>query len=97
MRISDASEWACIIEAGTFKPGNVHPGRKGFFEYVVSAVLLGKSIEKVCESGQGHLGKFIKEAVHDRVQYVPSNTNLGIIMLFVPIAVAASQGRDDLQ
>lgn len=97
MRISEASEWACILEAGTFKPGNIHPGRKGFFEYVVSAVLLGKSIIRICESDHVHLGKFIKEAVHDRVQYVPSNTNLGIVMLLVPIAVAARQGRDDLQ
>ena len=94
MRISDASEWACIIEAGTFKPGNVYPGKKGFLEYVVSAVLLGKSIERICESDHIHLGEFIKEVVYDRVQYVRSNTNLGIIMLFVPIAVAASRGGD---
>lgn len=61
---------------------------------MVSAVLLRKPIEKVCESDHVHLGKFIRGAVYDRVQYVRSNTNLGIIMLFVPIAAAASRGSD---
>ncbi len=97
MRISKASEWACIIEAGTFKPGNISPGREGFFDYVVSALLLGKTIERICKQDEVHLGKFMKEAVLDRVTFVPSNTNFGIIVLFVPIAAAASKKIGDLQ
>ncbi|KYK35481.1 MAG: hypothetical protein AYK18_03320 [Theionarchaea archaeon DG-70] len=94
MSIPEASELACIIEAGTFKPGNIYPGREGFIDLVVSAVLLRRSIEKILNSSEGHLGMFIKEAVADRVTYIPANTNFGIILLFVPLAVAASKGRE---
>lgn len=93
MKVSEACELACIVEAGTFKPGNVHAGRRGFFDFVVSAVVLRKSIEKVCR-GEVHLGKFIKEAVSDRKEVVAENTNFGIILLCVPIAAAASQGGE---
>lgn len=97
MRIPEASEWACIVEAGTFKPGNIHPGRKGFFDFVVSAVLLRTSLERICSTQEVYLGKFIKEAVLDRLKFVDSNTNLGIILLHVPIAVAASRGVGTLE
>ncbi len=93
MKIPEASEWACIVEAGTFKPGNIHPGRKEFFDFVVSAGLLRTSLEKICNTEEVYLGKFIKEAVLERLKFVDSNTNLGIILLHVPIAVAASRGR----
>ena len=96
MKIPETSEIACIIEAGTFKPGNTYPGRKGFIDFVVSAVLLRKTLERVCKQDV-HLGRFIREAVQDRKKFVPENTNLGIILLHVPIAVAASQGVETLE
>lgn len=92
MKIPEVSEWACIVEAGTFKPGNVYPGRKGFFDFVVSAVVLRTSLERICSTKEVHLGRCIKEAVVDRRKYVTENTNLGIILLYVPLAVAASRG-----
>lgn len=92
MNIPEASELACIIEAGTFKPGNIYPGREGFIDYVVSAVLLRRSMGKILNSSDDQLGASIKEAVADRVTYIPANTNFGIILLFVPLAVAASKG-----
>lgn len=97
MRIAAASEYACIIEVGTFKPGNVCPGRKEFVDFVISGVTLGKTVERICGMKEVRLGQFIKEAVVDRANVVLSNTNLGIILLHVPIAVAASGGIHTLE
>ncbi len=96
MKISAASVYACIAEAGTFKPGNVYPGRKGFLDFVVSAVVLGKTIERVCNEKMS-LGESIKEAVVDRAKMVVTNTNLGIILLFMPLVAAAEKGVGELQ
>ncbi len=96
MKISEASEMASIIEASTFKPGNVHVGKKGFLDFVVSAVVLRGTLERICEQDI-HLGQFIREAVVDRKKYVCENTNLGIILLHVPIAVAAAQDTGTLK
>jgi triphosphoribosyl-dephospho-CoA synthase len=90
MKISEASAYACIIEAGTFKPGNIYPGRTGFLDLIISAMLLGKTLERHCSTEEVHLGQLIKEAVLERAELVPSNTNLGIILLHGPIAMAAS-------
>ncbi len=97
MKISETCMISCIVEAGTFKPGNIYPGKRGFLDFVVSAVLLGKTIEKVCNEREVHLGRFVKEAVLERKRFVASNTNLGIIMLCMPIAVAATKGVDRLE
>lgn len=94
MKISQACVYACIVEAGTFKPGNVYPGRKGFLDFVVSAVVLGRTIEGMCST---KVGDCIKEAVLDRANVVFTNTNLGIILLFVPLAAAAAEGKGRLQ
>jgi triphosphoribosyl-dephospho-CoA synthase len=91
--VSEACELACIVEAGTFKPGNVYYGRKGFFDFVVSAVVLRKSVARMCRE-EVELGRFIKEAVTDRRKVVAGNTNFGIIVLCVPLAVAASRRGD---
>jgi triphosphoribosyl-dephospho-CoA synthase len=93
MQVAEASELACIIEAGTFKPGNVYPGRKGYINFLVSAFVLRRTIERMLPQKIG-VGTFIKEAVLDRKRMVPENTNLGIILLHVPLAVAASRGGD---
>ncbi|MCS3900872.1 triphosphoribosyl-dephospho-CoA synthase [Methanococcus voltae] len=42
-----------------------------------------------------NVGKFIKEAVAESVKWSPSNANLGIIMLHIPIAMAASKLQDN--
>jgi triphosphoribosyl-dephospho-CoA synthase len=97
MDIWEASEYACIIEAGTFKPGNVDSRHKEFLDYVVSALLLGRSIQDMLDLNEIHLGRFIKEAVIRRTRIVPSNTNLGIILLHIPLAVAASANRMNMR
>lgn len=97
MDIWEASEYACIIEAGTFKPGNVHSRREEFLDFVMSALLLGKSIRNMLSQNEIHMGKFIREAVMERSRVVPSNTNLGIILLHIPLAVAASVNRKNMQ
>ncbi|MGC1120588.1 MAG: triphosphoribosyl-dephospho-CoA synthase [Candidatus Methanofastidiosia archaeon] len=96
MDIWEASEYACIIEAGTFKPGNVDSRRKEFLDFVVSALLLGKSIQNMLSQNEIQLGKSIKEAVVERTKIVPSNTNLGIILLHIPLAVAASANQRNM-
>ena len=96
MKISKASEMASLLEASTFKPGNVYVGRKGFLDFLVSAVVLGGTLERICERDI-HVGQVIKEAVLDRKKYVRENTNLGIILLHVPLAVAAAQDTGTLE
>ena len=96
MKISEASEMASIIEVSTFKPGNVYGGRKGFLDFVVSAIVLRGTLERIC-GRDIHVGQFIREAVVDRKKYVCENTNLGIILLHVPLAVAAAQDTGTLK
>lgn len=91
MKIPNACENACIIEASTLKPGNVHPGREGYTDMVFSGVLLAQTLQE-CLSKDISLGYIIKKAITDRMKIISENTNLGIVLLCVPLAKAAFKG-----
>ncbi len=81
---------ACLLEVTAPKPGNVH--RSADFEdltfpqFVVSAVVLGQSLERCHSDG---LGRTVLEIVRQTQQVVGTNTNLGMALLLTPLYLAA--------
>ena len=102
--VAKIAQIASVLEvSGHPKPGNVH--RTQDFEdmvyedFLVSGIVIGNTMKKAAERGLKYrnkskpteikLGELIKEAVIETNKWVENNTNLGIIMLLTPIAVAA--------
>lgn len=88
--VGRATELACILEASAAKPGNVSPGKPSpdasFEDYALSARVLAQSLRRA----RGvPLGGTILRAVRARRRRIRANTNLGIILLFAPLAKAA--------
>jgi triphosphoribosyl-dephospho-CoA synthase len=85
--IGQCATLACLLEATAPKVGNVHRGADfedlTFGDFVVSAVAIGPAMEAAANTGVGR-------AVHDAVvatrQLVATNTNLGMALLFAPLA-----------
>ena len=77
---------ACLLEVSASKPGNVHRGADfedvGMVDFLVSGVALGHAIDV----GDRSFGATVLDAV-DRTKIVAgTNTNLGIVLLLVPLA-----------
>ncbi len=92
--ISAAFEAACRTELAAPKPGNVHRFAAGHgmtaadFERSAAAAAPG-----LCRAGAG-LGARIRDAVIATRAALGQNTNLGIVLLAAPLAMAAEQGGD---
>jgi triphosphoribosyl-dephospho-CoA synthase len=95
-----AATLACLWEATAPKPGNVHPGASfddaTFGDYVASSVVVGPIIERAAANG---VGQTVLDAVRATRQAVRTNTNLGALLLIVPLAavpldVPLEQGID---
>jgi triphosphoribosyl-dephospho-CoA synthase len=84
---SAAVTLACIYEATAPKPGNVHPGEPfddvAYSDFVASAVVIGPIIEQARVLG---VGRTVLEAVRATRDKVGANTNLGTLLLIVPLA-----------
>ena len=93
--VAEAAQLACLLEASAPKPGNVSPGRRfadvGYEHFLASAVAIGEPLAGVAERP---LGDTIRLAVEAASRWSPSNTNLGIMLLLVPLARAAHAGAD---
>ncbi|MBA2862450.1 triphosphoribosyl-dephospho-CoA synthase [Methanococcus maripaludis] len=91
--IMKASQIACCFEVGSFKPGNVHKNRDyddiKYHHFVSSGIAFGDVIYEACLE-KNNIGNFIKKGVIESKKWSPTNANLGIIMLHIPIAIAAS-------
>ena len=83
------AQLACILEASAPKPGNVSPGRPfadlRYEDFVASAIAIGRAFEGV---GAQHLGRTVRAAIESTLEWAPSNTNLGIVLLLAPLARA---------
>ena len=81
---------ACLLEVSAPKPGNVHRGADfedvTFEDFVISAVLLGDSLDKNRESG---VGSTVLDIIDSTRIVVGTNTNLGLALLLVPLAKSA--------
>jgi triphosphoribosyl-dephospho-CoA synthase len=88
--ISGAAQLACLIEVTAPKPGNVSPGRDfgdtRYEDFLASAAAIGPV---VAEAGERAIGATVLEAVRATGRSTHVNTNLGIILLFAPLARAA--------
>lgn len=109
-QIAKIAQIASVLEvSGKTKPGNVHRNRDYddmvFEDFLLSAVVVGDIFREATtlvdknKLDEAHLGKYIKEAVAETNKWVETNTNLGIMMMCIPIACSAaiSDSFEDLQ
>jgi triphosphoribosyl-dephospho-CoA synthase len=93
-----AAQLACLLEVSAPKPGNVSPGRHfvdlRYEDFLASALAIG---EPMANAGEHGVGVTVLQAIEATAQWSRSNTNLGIVLLFAPLARAASLlGSDPL-
>ena len=100
--IAKLAQIASVLEvSGWPKPGNVHRTRNYddmvFQDFAISAVVIGDTMEDVASQAKeiddlskAELGKYIFQAVDETNRWIETNTNLGIMMMCIPIAAAAS-------
>lgn len=90
--IAWAAQLACLFEASIEKPGNVSPrvsfSDMRFEDFVSSAVAIGPALR---DAGRVSVGETIGRAVADTRRLVAVNTNLGLILLLVPLVTAAAR------
>mgnify|MGYP002623664711 CR=1 FL=1 len=79
---------ACLMEATAPKPGNVHRGADfedaTYFDFAVSALSIARAIDET--AGEG-LGRTLLVAVEATQSRVATNTNLGTLLLIVPLTL----------
>ena len=82
---------ACLVELAAPNPGNVGPGRDlpglTAVDMMTSAAAVGPALG---DAGEATTGETILRAVEDTRRWVDTNTNLGIVLLFAPVARAAA-------
>jgi triphosphoribosyl-dephospho-CoA synthase len=87
LSIAQCASLACLLEATAPKPGNVHRGADFddlcFNDFVVSAVAIGPAMQAARERG---VGAAVLEAIRATRALVPTNTNLGCVLLIAPLA-----------
>ncbi|MFM2095739.1 MAG: hypothetical protein RIS70_2863, partial [Planctomycetota bacterium] len=85
--IGQCATLACVLEVTAPKPGNVHRGADfeelQFLDFLVSATRIGPVMERAVERG---VGATVFDAIHATREMVPTNTNLGIVLLLAPLA-----------
>jgi triphosphoribosyl-dephospho-CoA synthase len=92
LSLSECLTLACLLEATAPKPGNVHRGADfddlTFGDMAVSAVVAGPAL---ATAGNAGVGRAILTAVEATRQVVPTNSNLGMVLLLAPLAAASSR------
>ena len=81
------AEVACLLEVTARKPGNVHryadlPGLR-CVDFLLSATAIAEPLDRAAEIG---IGRAVLEAIEATRRVVSTNTNLGIVLLLVPLA-----------
>ncbi len=91
--IGEKALLACALEATARKPGNVHPWapteEMSYADFLLSAHLIAEPMNRAGELG---VGETVLSCVRRTQQVVGTNTNLGIVLLFAPLACAAAKG-----
>lgn len=87
LSIGQCAALASVIEATVPKPGNVHRGADfedvTYPDFVLSAIAIGPVFDRADEMP---LGELVHAAIAATHQLVGSNTNLGMVLLFAPLA-----------
>jgi triphosphoribosyl-dephospho-CoA synthase len=91
LNVGLAAQLACLLEVSAPKPGNVSPGRHfadvRYEDFLASALAIG---EPMAAAGEHGVGLTVRQAIEATARWSRSNTNLGIVLLFAPLARAAS-------
>ena len=89
-QVAAAAQLACLLEVSAPKPGNVSPlagfRDASYEDFLASAAAIGPALTA---AGERPLGATIRAAVEATARWVPSNTNLGLVLLLAPLARAA--------
>ena len=96
--IAKIAQIASALEVSGYpKPGNVHRTRDfddmEFEDFIISGIVIGDTIRQACSDvdiENPELGRYILHAVAETDRWIKNNTNLGIVMMTTPIAVAAA-------
>jgi triphosphoribosyl-dephospho-CoA synthase len=98
LNVGLAAQLACLLEVSAPKPGNVCPGHHfadlRYEDFLASALAIG---EPMAGAGERGVGSTIRLAVEATARLTRSNSNLGIVLLFAPLARAASLAGTHLQ
>jgi triphosphoribosyl-dephospho-CoA synthase len=85
----EAAQLACLLEVSAPKPGNVSPGRHfhdtRYEDFLASAVAIGPAMDQAAEQP---VGVTVWTAAQATARLTRANTNLGIVLLFAPLARA---------
>ena len=96
--VAAAGQLACLLEVSAPKPGNVSPERHfhdtRYEDFLASAIAIGPALAGAAERP---LGISIRRAVNETLRWTRSNTNLGIVLLLMPIARAALRDGGSLR
>ncbi len=88
--VSLAAQFACLLEVSAPKPGNVTRfadfSDTRYIDFLTSAAIMGVVLRR---AGRAATGSLILEVVRQTAGLVGRNTNLGIALLFAPLAKAA--------
>lgn len=87
LSLGQCATLACLWEASSPKPGNVHRGADfadaTFYDFVTSAAAIGPVFDQSDRLGVGELAL---QSVQATRRLVATNTNLGTILLLAPLA-----------
>ena len=90
--IAAAAQLACLLEVSAPKPGNVSAQNAfadvAYEHFLASAAAIGRPLGAAADVA---LGRTIHRCVQATREWTRSNTNLGIVLLFTPLARAASR------
>lgn len=88
-QVALAAQLACLLEVSADKPGNVTPfadfGDTRYTDFLASSVVLGQVLRRATTVT---IGSLVLDAVRETKRLVGQNTNLGIALLFAPLAKA---------
>ena len=91
-RVARWVELAALLEVTARKPGNVHPLMSfedcSYVDFVLSAQAIVPVFQKISHL---QVGDAVYQAIDRTQQSVRTNTNLGLVLLFVPLACAAAE------
>ncbi|MBL8830326.1 MAG: triphosphoribosyl-dephospho-CoA synthase [Planctomycetaceae bacterium] len=87
LTIGECATLACLWECTAAKPGNVHRGADfedaTYLDFVLSAQAIGPVFDRAAEL---RVGELVLAAVEATQRFVRHNTNLGMLLLFGPLA-----------
>ncbi|HEX6049336.1 MAG TPA: triphosphoribosyl-dephospho-CoA synthase [Gemmatimonadaceae bacterium] len=92
MDIAAAAQLACLLEASAPKPGNVSRaaafGDTSYEHFLASAAAIGTPLGR---ASTRPLGGTVLACIRETRRWVRTNTNLGMVLLFAPLARAAGR------